>query len=255
MDGQATRLRERMRAGERLVGTFVKTPHPMIVEVLAHAPLDFICLDAEHAPFDRAAIDLCLAMARASGLAALVRVPEAQPAAVLSVLDAGADGLVVPHVTSAAMAEAVVRASRYGHGGRGFAGSTRSAGFATRPMATVLAETPAPLILAQIEEPEGVAAAAAIAAVDGFDALFVGPADLAVSLGETAIDASPVRAAIASVGEAARGAGKALVTFAPGPEMAPELAALGVTVFLLGSEHAWMLAGARAAVAGLRGPG
>ena len=72
-------LKSRMLAGDRLVGTFLKTPALELVEILKPTGLDFICLDAEHAPFDRARMDGCLAMARALDFPTLVRVPSASP--------------------------------------------------------------------------------------------------------------------------------------------------------------------------------
>ncbi|MFO0333697.1 MAG: hypothetical protein ACK53C_01450, partial [Pseudomonadota bacterium] len=67
-------FRERVRRGERLIGTFAKTPHPAVVEVLGLSPLDCLCLDAEHAPFDRGDLDVALLAARAADLPTLVRV-------------------------------------------------------------------------------------------------------------------------------------------------------------------------------------
>ncbi|GAM62903.1 4-hydroxy-2-oxovalerate aldolase [Vibrio ishigakensis] len=64
---------------QKQLGTFVKTPHPHVIEVLALSNLDFIILDAEHSPYDRASLDLCIMTARLSGLPSLVRVPDAQP--------------------------------------------------------------------------------------------------------------------------------------------------------------------------------
>src|SRR5690606_22818818 len=98
------------------------------VEVLAMSGLDFICIDAEHAPQDRRATDACLTVARALGLPALVRVPEGTPAQILTALDSGAVGVVVPHVFNVERATIAARAAHFGHGGRGFAGSTRWAG-------------------------------------------------------------------------------------------------------------------------------
>ena len=91
--------------GEVHLGTFVKTPAPQIVEVLALAGLDFAVLDAEHAPWDRGTLDLVLLAGRASGLPLLVRVAERSAVAILPVLDQGAAGIVVPHVDSAADAQ------------------------------------------------------------------------------------------------------------------------------------------------------
>ena len=245
-------LRARMRRGEPLCGTFVKTPVPEIVEVLAQSGLDFLCFDAEHAPFDRGRLDACIGMARALGTPSLVRVTAGEPLQILRALDSGALGVVVPHCASVADAEAVARAAHFGHGGRGFAGSTRWAGFATKPMADVLALDEETIVIGQIEEPEGVEAAAGIAAVENIDGLFVGPADLAVCYGETDISSAPVRDAIASVSRAARDAGKSAVTFAPSAAMTAELAALGVNMIFFASDHAWMLKGARETAAAFR---
>jgi 2-keto-3-deoxy-L-rhamnonate aldolase RhmA len=81
-------------------------------------------------------------LARAADFPVLVRVPSGSAEQIGMALDAGAHGIVVPHVTDAATAERVARASRFGPGGRGYAGSTRWAGFATRAMPEVLAAAP-----------------------------------------------------------------------------------------------------------------
>ena len=248
------RFRTRMLGGEILAGTFFKTPAYELVEVLAKSGLDFICLDAEHAPFDRARMDACLAVARALGFPALVRVPTGTPVEILKALDAGAAGVVVPHVDGVEKARAIARAAHFGEGGRGFAGSTRSAGYATRGMADVLAGDAETIVIAQIEEPSGVEACEAIAAVDGIDGLFVGPADLAVCYGVTDQASGPVRDAMERVGQAARAEGKAFMTFAAdAAEAGPRLRALGVTTFFVASGHAFMLKGARAAAEALHG--
>jgi 2-keto-3-deoxy-L-rhamnonate aldolase RhmA len=241
----------RLRAGARLCGTFVKVPEVSVIEVLAQTSLDFLCLDAEHAPFDRARMDLCLAMARALDMPALVRVGAALPADILQALDSGAVGVVVPHVDSLAKAEAVARAAHFGRGGRGFAGSTRWAGFASRAMADVLAQDAETVVIAQIEEPEGVEAASAIAALPGIDALFAGPADLTVGYGETALGSAALAAALARIGEAARGAGKAYATWVPDAAAAAAWSAQGMTVFVVGSDHAFLKAGVAAGLRGL----
>ncbi len=245
-------FKDAMLSGRVLAGTFQKTASHDVVEILSLSGLDFACLDAEHAPFGREQLDACLAVARARGFPTLVRTPDAQSAAVLQALDAGATGIVVPHVASAEQAEAVAKAARFGHGGRGFAGSTRWAGFATRPMTEVLAQSlDETVVIVQIEEPEAVEAAEAIAAVDGIDGLFVGPADLAVCLGTNDPTSPPVRTAMKHVGKACKQHGKAFMTFAPDTASAAELQALGVTMFFIGSDHGFMMSSARSAAASL----
>lgn len=236
-----------MLSGEILVGTFLKTPAHEMIEILAKSKLDFICLDAEHAPFDRGRMDLCLAMARALNVPTLVRLPTGTPVEVLKALDSGAIGVVVPHVDTVEKAREISRAARFGHGGRGYAGSTRWAGFATRPMDDVLKQSiDETIVIAQIEEPEGVEAARDIAAVDGIDGLFVGPADLAVCYGKADQSDPQVLAAMRKTGVAAKAENKAFMTFAGSATAGPALNEMGVTMFFVASEHAFMLRGANA---------
>ncbi|MEM7742472.1 MAG: aldolase/citrate lyase family protein [Pseudomonadota bacterium] len=245
-------LRARILRAEPLVGTFVKTPAYEIIEVLAMSGLDFVCIDAEHAPQDRRGMDGCLAMAKALGLPALVRVPEGTPAQILMALDSGAIGVVVPHVDSVAKAQAIAKSAHFGHGGRGFAGSTRWAGQGSKTMPEVLAMDDETIVLAQIEEPEGVDAAGGIAATEGIDGLFVGPADMAVCLGKTDAADPAVREAMRTVGTAAKTNGKAGVTFVPSLDSVPAIRDLGISMFFVGSEHSFMLGAAREVATGFK---
>ena len=238
-------LRARILRREMLSGTFVKTPSHEIIEVLAQSGMDFLCMDCEHAPVDRRGMDTCLALGRALGVPMLVRVPEFTPGNVLMALDSGATGVVVPHVDSAEKAAAVAKSAHFGHGGRGFAGSTRWAGMGSRSMGEVLAMDDETVVLAQIEEPEGVQALDAIASTDGIDGLFVGPADMGVSLGVNDAAHPDVRAVMKQVGDAAARHGKAGVTFVPSTATVPEISELGISMFFVGSEHSIMLGAAK----------
>jgi len=245
-------LRKRLLAREVMASTFVKTAEITVIEVLATSGLDFIVLDGEHCGFDRGRLDACLAVARALDFPTLVRISSGSPENVLMALDAGAVGVVVPHVDSVEKAQAVAKAARYGHGGRGYAGSSRWAGYATRPMPEILEQSRnETVVIAQIEEPEGVDAAAGIAGVDGVDALFVGPADLSVAYGYDHQTSDELMAALESVGKATKDAGKAYVTFVPNAEKAKEWQKYGLSVFFVASEHSWMLNGAKAVAEGV----
>ena len=112
-------LRARVLGRERLASTFVKTAEVTVVEVLASSGLDFIVLDAEHCGFDRGRLDTCLAVCRALDFPALVRIPSASEENVQMALDAGAVGIVVPHVDSVAKAQALAKSAHFGRGGRG----------------------------------------------------------------------------------------------------------------------------------------
>lgn len=246
-------FKERMQRGDKMLGTFLKTPAIELIEVLSGSGLDFLCLDCEHSPFDRARLDACLAVGRALDFPLLVRVPAGTPQDILMVMDSGAVGVVVPHVDSAAKAAEVAKASRFGHGGRGYAGSSRWAGYATRPMAEVLAQAESEtVVVVQVEEPEAVDAIDAIANTDGVDAVFIGPSDLSVCYGHTSIDNDDLAQAMDKVSKSVAAAGRTLMTWVPNAAKAKEWDRYGFSVYFTGSEHAWMLQGAKAAVAEIK---
>jgi 2-keto-3-deoxy-L-rhamnonate aldolase RhmA len=250
----AATFKARLASGERLVGSFVKTPSPIVIEVLGLTGLDCLCLDAEHAPFDRSAIDLCVMAARASGIDILVRTPSAAPEHILNALDCGATGVVIPHVRSAEEARAAAAASHYGAGGRGFAGSSRAAGYTTRNMADHLrGSAERTVVIAQIEDPEAIDAIDAIAAVEGIDALFVGRVDLTVAYGATSQDDPRVIAAVEAVCAAGRRHGRPVGMFLARVSDVPIWADKGASLFLLGSDHGFLLAGAARLLADAKG--
>ncbi len=246
-------LKQRLAAGERIVGTFVKTPSAIVFEVLGLSGLDCLCLDAEHAPFDRIAIDGCALAARAAGMPLLVRVPATTPEHILNALDCGATGVVAPHIRSAEEARAFAKACQYGHGGRGYAGSSRAAAYTARTMAQHLEASAATTIaIAQIEDPDAIEAIDAIAAVEGIDALFVGRVDLTVAYGAASQDDPRVVAAVERVCEAGRRHGRPVGMFLARIDDVPHWAERGASLFLLGSDHGFLLAGAADLVARAR---
>ena len=242
----AGNLTERLRQRELLVGTWVKTPSPIVCEVLSKSNLDVLALDAEHAPFGRTELDSCLAICAAKGMPALVRVPSADPSHILNALDCGAAGVIVPHVSNPQSAAAAVKACHYGRGGRGYAGSTRAAGFAGRPIAEqlTLGRSQSSVIL-QIEDVEAMTSLDEIAEVDGVDCLFVGRMDLTVSLGKTNADDPEVVAAVDKICAAGKRANVPVGMFVSDPAEAKHWIAKGASLFVLGSDQTFLLSGAR----------
>ncbi len=238
-------FKARLAARELVIGTFIKTPSPIVVEVLALTSLDCVCLDAEHAPFDRGSLDACIHAARAGRMEVLVRVPSSTQEHLLQALDCGATGVVVPHVRSVAEAEGVVKAAHYGHGGRGYAGSSRAAGYTTLPMPLhKLKSAERTVVIAQIEDPEAVEDVEGIAAVPGLDALFVGRVDLTVAYGAETQDDPRVLAAVERVCAAGVAIGKPVGMFLARVDDARYWRSRGASLFLLGSDHGFLLAGA-----------
>lgn len=248
-----TGFRERLRGGELLSATWVKTPHPHVVEVLALSPLDALVLDAEHAPFDRSSLDLCLLAARSGSKPVLVRPSSNDPAAILQALDGGADGVVVPHVRNQADAEAAVLASHYRTNGRGFAGSTRAASYTTLGMVAHRKAAQQVLVVAQIEDAEALSQINGIARVEGLDAVFIGRADLTVSLGADTPDDPAVIAAVEDICTKCVAAGTPVGMFLSRQSDIPYWRERGASLFILSSDQDFILAGARALHASIKG--
>ena len=240
-------LREELINGDRLIGTWLKTPSPIVAEVLGLTDLDLLCIDAEHAPFGRYQLDRCIHAARSVDLDTVVRVPTSQPHHILQALDCGATGVVVPHVIDAGQAQSVAKSARFGDGGRGYAGSTRAAGYATKSMvdhkATSNAQT---IVIAQIEDAEALDHVEAIAAVSGIDAIFIGTVDLSVSMGADGPSDPQVIKAVEQIAAAGKRSGCAVGIFANTRDQVDRFAELGISLFLLQSDHAFLKAGAAA---------
>ncbi|MCW5238286.1 HpcH/HpaI aldolase family protein [Verminephrobacter eiseniae] len=190
------------------IGIFVKTGSPQLIEVLGTTALDFVVVDAEHAPFDRGMLDLMVLGGRAARLPVFIRIPEINPAVILSCLDIGATGLLVPHVDTAEQAREVVAMARYRGGRRGYSGGPRCAGYASLSMAQAVRLGDQAQIVCQIESAQAVGQAQAIAEVPGVAGLFVGRADLALSLGLDDPRAPEVLQATRATLQAATRAGK-----------------------------------------------
>lgn len=239
-------FKARLRAGAPMVGTWVKTPSHIVVDVLARSDLDVVCLDAEHAPFDRLQLDACVMTARLHDMPALVRLPTAAPHHMLNALDIGAAGVLAPHILGADDAQALVKACHFGRGGRGYAGSTRAAGYTARVMAEHMAlSRDATVVVAQIEDVEAVESIEQIASVQGIDCMFIGRADLAASLGAASASDPVVIAAAERVAATGKAKGVAVGTFVADLGEIPHWLERGVGLFLLESDQTFLLRGAR----------
>ncbi|MCQ8186749.1 HpcH/HpaI aldolase family protein [Streptomyces rugosispiralis] len=165
------------------IGTWTKLPALESVQIAAHAGFDFVVVDQEHAPLDlRTAYEL-ITVAAALGTTPLVRVADGAPSGIQRLLDAGAAGVLIPHVDTVEQARDAVAAVRFPPVGRRGAGGTSRAGrWGLRSREEYLATGEDALCVPQIESREAVGNAAAIAAVDGVDALFVGAADIGLDV-------------------------------------------------------------------------
>ena len=253
MSAHSIDFRRRLLGKEPLAGTFFKTPSAIAAEVLAYSSLDVVCIDTEHAPFGRVELDACIAQFRAAHKACIVRTQNDSSTEIRAALDSGASGILVPHVTTAAQAAAVAKAAHFGEGGRGYAGSTRAAEYTTKSMADHLADSArATSVIVQIEDLAALGKVAEIAAVDGIDAIFIGRVDLAVAMGKPVADPAVVDA-VRNICQTASAEGATVGMFTPDLGELPEWRAAGATLFILGSDHGFVLAGANALATELNG--
>ncbi|MFB9186655.1 HpcH/HpaI aldolase/citrate lyase family protein [Dactylosporangium sucinum] len=178
-------LADRLRRGDELTGILVKMPAPATIELAGHCGLDLVVLDTEHGPADGVELEHHLRASDAVGIPAIVRVATNNPVPIQYALDAGACGVIVPHVGSPEAAAAAVRAGHYPpRGERGLATSTRAGNHGTGGTAEhLLRSARETLIIVQIEDGDAVPQARAIAGTDGVDAVWFGPNDLSLSLG------------------------------------------------------------------------
>ena len=187
-------------------GTFLSIGSPVVTEIVSMLGFDWLMFDMEHGSFCEHDLLSNLQAVR-PGPKTIVRVREPNPTLISRTLDAGADGIMVPHVSSAGQALSIVDAMYYPpRGSRGFSTSVRAMKYGLEPVRDTLSWEP-PLFLAQIENREGVEAAAEIAAVPGVDMLFVGPRDLSLDLSVRS-DPIPFDEALKRVARAAAAAGK-----------------------------------------------
>ncbi|PWE29876.1 aldolase [Maritimibacter sp. 55A14] len=234
----ATDLRARIHAGDTLVGTFIKTPAPHIVEILGHSGLDFAVIDQEHAPIGLSQMDMMALAGKAVGLPLLSRRWGAQRDWIAPLLDLGLTGVMVPHVLDQTDAEAVCDAVRFSRGKRGLSPSPRAGNYGglSIPDYREICDARS-VVMLQIEDESALDHLDEIAAINDIDMLFVGPADLSQSMG-VAMPSPELDAAIGRVIAAGQKAGVAVGLFVGDPAQIPVWRERGVTLFVCGSDQA-----------------
>jgi 2-keto-3-deoxy-L-rhamnonate aldolase RhmA len=240
-EGTLPTFAQRMKARETFYGTFVKIPTPHATEVIASVGYDFVVIDQEHAPFDRAAIDTIILAGYANKLPTLVRVGDASSANILSVLDCGAAGVLVPHVDTAEKARQIASACRYRGGTRGFSRTGRAGGYGTAGVTEHIEQQDEQVLcIAMIEDVAAIENIDEIAAVEGIDAIFIGRADLSVAMGEITSSAPRVVEAVKTIADGVGRAGKLLLTLSESVADREAMQAIGATSFLVGSDLAFL---------------
>ncbi|WP_084079140.1 HpcH/HpaI aldolase/citrate lyase family protein [Demequina sp. NBRC 110057] len=202
-------LRDRLAATDRaLAGVWVCSGSPLVAEICAGSGVDWLLIDMEHSPNGLESVLAQLQAVAAYDVTPVVRVPKNDPVLIKQVLDLGAQNLMIPMVGSAAEAAAAVAATRYPPGGIRGVGSALARSARWNRVEGYLADAASHIsVVVQVETADAVAAARDIAAVEGVDGVFVGPSDLAASMGLLGQQSHPdvvaaVLRAFASVSEA-----------------------------------------------------
>lgn len=229
----------RLNKGEMVAGCFLRYPIGTLAEFIALGGWDFLVLDAEHGSLQPADVENLSRACELHGVTPIVRATTNHPSTILRFLDAGAHGIQVPWVGTRAQAEAAVRAAKYQPlGERGLA-ATRAARFGVPEAIGAYtqranAET---LVVVQVETAEGVANIEELASVEGVDVVFIGPTDLAHSLGHVGDASHPVvQAAMERIAGAVLEAGRALGIFVASPADAVAWRARGARYLTTGVE-------------------
>lgn len=174
-------VKARWRAGETALGAWLSLPSALSAEIMAREAFDYVCIDMQHGGIDYQAALAMIQAIDAAGNTPFARVPWNEPGAIMKLLDAGAMGIVVPMVNSVAEAEAAVAACRYHPAGVRSFGPLR-AGMVHGPDYFARANDEVACI-PMIETERALDSLDDILSVPGIDAVYVGPADLSITLG------------------------------------------------------------------------
>ncbi|MFL5779423.1 MAG: HpcH/HpaI aldolase family protein [Chloroflexota bacterium] len=244
-------LRERLRAGETVFGTFLNLGSPLAAELCARAGFDWLVIDLEHGAATEADLLGILHAVGRYPVAAIVRPQSGERLRIGRALDAGADGIMVPRLDTPDEVREAVSFLRFPPDGvRGVALLTRGSGFGEVAHANVASLNERILGVVQVESRSAVDGAADVAAIDGVDVLFVGPTDLSHSLGVPGrFDDATYLDALRSVVAAAESAGKAAGILLRDGATLPKHRELGFRFIGLGSDGAYVQDGARSVLA------
>ncbi|WP_404405163.1 4-hydroxy-2-oxoheptanedioate aldolase [Pelagibacterium halotolerans] len=238
MPAPENRFKQALHAGQVQIGLWLGLANAYTAEICAGAGFDWLLIDGEHAPND-----LPLMMAQLQAIAAgrgeaVVRLPIGEAWQIKQVLDIGAQTLLIPMVETAEQARALVRATRYPpHGVRGVGAALARASNFNRIGDYLQTADEEICLLLQVESRAGLAAIEEIAAIEGVDGIFIGPADLAADMGYIGKPGAPeVQEAVENGLGRILTAGKAAGILTADQTLARRYIALGATFVAVGSD-------------------
>jgi 2-dehydro-3-deoxyglucarate aldolase len=236
-----------LRAGKTLIGCWVSLANPITTEILGLAGFDWLLLDGEHSPNELGSFVLQLMALKDSPSAPFVRPQWNDAVLIKRLLDAGFYNFLIPCVETAEEAKAAVAATRYPpHGVRGVSVAMRGNHYGTvQEYQKIINDNI--VVTVQIESPQAVANIDSICNVEGIDAVFIGPSDLAASYGHLGNPSHPeVQAAMRTVIDRAKAAGMPIGILAAAEADTRRYMEMGVTMVAVGSDQGVFRAGTQA---------
>lgn len=177
-------VKQKLQQGQKTVGGFLQTLSPVAAEIMSQSGFDWLIVDLEHAPGDFANLQSQLQAMNGSAVIPFARAPWNNEVAIKRILDTGVLGVLIPYVNTRAEAEAAVAACKYPpEGVRGVAGSPRAAGYTRNAMSYLNSANAEIIVMIAVETAEAVDNLDEILSVAGLDGIFIGPMDLASSMG------------------------------------------------------------------------
>lgn len=202
-------LKSKLGRNALTIGSWITVGHPVVAEIMAAAGFDWLVLDTEHSVLELSEVQMLIQVLDGQRCPAIVRLTSNHPDQIKRVMDAGATGVMVPMVKTAADAEAAVQAVYYPPRGQRGVGLARAQGYGARFQQYRLWLEENAIIVAMIEHVDSVNAIDSILAVPGIDAYIIGPYDLSGSMGHPGeLDYPEVQLAIERVREAGQRLGK-----------------------------------------------
>ncbi len=232
------RVKQLIASGEKVAAAWAQAGSNITAEILGDAGFDAVMIDHEHGPGDILTLISQIQALKGNPAVPFVRAPWNDFVQIKRILDAGTYGVLVPYVNTPEEAADAVRAKRYPTEGiRGVAGSPRAPGYGKNTQSYLASADDEIILMTAVETPEAVSKVEAIAAVDGVDGIFIGPMDLATSMGHRGDPSHPeVKEAIAQVEAAVKKSGKFLATVAGSWEDAKTKYDRGYSFLLLMSD-------------------
>lgn len=242
---------KRLRRGDTLIGTLVGLNNSDVVELLAACGYDWLFIDAEHGAFLPG--DTVPLLQAAGDCPCLIRVPAADPVWIKKALDVGAAGVIVPQVHDAVQAREMVAAAKYSPVGRRGVGLGRAHVYGREFENYLHNANEGTVVVLQAESRQAITNINEIVAVEGVDAILIGPYDLSASLGHIGdVDHAEVRSAIDTVADACRQVDVKRGIFGVSPEAVRPYMENGFSLITVGVDSLFLGQAAAAALADLR---